>query len=45
MQQIVSVNKIIGDLDYSKIPQLIVLNKTDILAEGEARQLSKADRS
>lgn len=33
-QQIASVNKIIGDLDYVEIPQLIVLNKTDIL-DGE----------
>lgn len=31
LQQIASVGKIIGDLHYSAIPQLIVLNKTDLL--------------
>src|SRR5204862_4406522 len=31
LQQIASVGKIIADLDYGKIPQLIVLNKTDLL--------------
>src|SRR5437763_4736535 len=30
-QQIVSVNKIIGDLHFNEIPQLIVLNKTDLI--------------
>ena len=31
LQQIVSVNKILGDLHFNEIPQLIVLNKTDLL--------------
>jgi GTP-binding protein HflX len=31
LQQIASVNKIIGDLDYNKIPQLVVLNKDDLV--------------
>lgn len=43
MQQIASVGKIIGDLHFGDIPQLIVLNKTDLLdaeaVEGLARQI------
>src|SRR5262249_18038593 len=31
LQQIASVNKIIGDLRYNKIPQLVVLNKDDLV--------------
>ena len=31
LQQIASVTKIIGDLHFNEIPQLIVLNKTDLL--------------
>jgi len=41
LQQIASVGKIISDLDYGKIPQLIVLNKTDLLTDGEVGQLTK----
>jgi len=41
LQQIASVGKIIGDLNYGKIPQLIVLNKTDLLAAGEVERLTR----
>ena len=44
LQQIASVNKIIADLEFGKIPQLIVLNKTDLLdkqaIENLVRQIS-----
>ncbi len=33
LQQIASVTKIIGDLHYNQIPQLIVLNKSDLLGD------------
>jgi GTP-binding protein HflX len=35
MQQIVSVNKILAELNFSSIPQLMVLNKADLLAADE----------
>ncbi len=35
LQQIASVEKIIADLEYDKIPQLLVLNKTDLLSKAE----------
>jgi GTPase len=41
LQQITSVGKIIGDLDYEKIPQLIVLNKTDLLSGEEIESLKR----
>ena len=44
MQQIASVDKILGDLDYGKIPQLIVLNKTDLLGRRRDRS-SRRGRS
>jgi GTP-binding protein HflX len=34
-QQIASVQKIVADLEYGKIPQLIVLNKTDLLTDDQ----------
>lgn len=44
LQQIASVGKIIGDLHFNEIPQLIVLNKTDLLnreaIENLTRQIS-----
>jgi GTP-binding protein HflX len=41
MQQIASVDKIIGDLHYGRIPQLIVLNKTDLMSEDELDALRR----
>jgi GTP-binding protein HflX len=41
LQQIASVQKIIGDLDYGRIPQLIVLNKADLLSEVDVRDLER----
>src|SRR6185295_4421592 len=44
LQQIASVNKIIGDLHYNKIPQLVVLNKDDLVQtdvlDGLMRQIT-----
>lgn len=39
LQQIASVSKIIGDLHYNQIPQLIVLNKVDLLDDGTVEGL------
>lgn len=41
LQQIASVGTIITDLDYGGIPQLIVLNKTDLLDDGDIRDLER----
>jgi GTP-binding protein HflX len=41
LQQIASVAKIIGDLHFNEIPQLIVLNKTDLLKPGDAANLTR----
>ena len=39
MQQIASVDKIIDDLQFNEIPELIVLNKTDLLQRAEIAAL------
>jgi GTP-binding protein HflX len=44
LQQIISVNKIIADLHYTQIPQLIVLNKSDLVAGDIADGLTKQIR-
>jgi GTP-binding protein HflX len=41
MQQISSVEKIINDLEYDKIPQLLVLNKTDLLSKADRETLER----
>lgn len=41
LQQIASVNKIIDDLHFGEIPQLIVLNKSDLLKRVEIGRLAK----
>ena len=41
LQQVRSVSKIIGDLHFNEIPQLIVLNKTDLLTKGAAENLER----
>lgn len=41
MQQIASVNKILGDLNFSSIPELIVLNKADLLHADEIVALQR----
>jgi len=41
LQQIASVDKITSDLHFGDIPQLIVLNKTDLLAAGEIETLMR----
>ncbi|HMT07536.1 MAG TPA: GTPase HflX, partial [Pyrinomonadaceae bacterium] len=41
LQQIASVEKIIADLEYDKIPQLLVLNKTDLLSKAERETLER----
>ncbi|MFM9903754.1 MAG: GTPase HflX [Pyrinomonadaceae bacterium] len=41
LQQVASVNKILGDLSFNEIPQLIVLNKTDLLSREVIDQLSR----
>lgn len=41
LQQIASVTKIITDLEFGKIPQLIVLNKTDLLGTQEIENLTR----
>ena len=41
LQQIASVGKILGDLNYNEIPQLIVLNKTDLLGAEEIENLRR----
>lgn len=40
-QQIDSVGKILNDLDYNEIPQLIVSNKSDLLPEQEIERLAR----
>ncbi len=40
-QQIASVVKIINDLNFNEIPQLIVLNKTDLLKRAEMASLTR----
>ncbi|MBP7375515.1 MAG: GTPase HflX [Pyrinomonadaceae bacterium] len=40
-QQIASVVKIIGDLQFNEIPQLIVLNKSDLLERAEIASLTR----
>jgi GTP-binding protein HflX len=41
MQQIASVNKILHDLEYDRIPQLVVMNKSDLL---DADQIDALER-
>ncbi|MBK8464626.1 MAG: GTPase HflX [Chloracidobacterium sp.] len=41
LQQIASVGKIISDLHFSEIPQLIVLNKTDLLSRDAVESLTR----
>lgn len=41
LQQIASVNKILSDLHYNDIPQLIVLNKADLLSPNEIDNLKR----
>ncbi|MFN0138970.1 MAG: GTPase HflX [Pyrinomonadaceae bacterium] len=41
LQQIASVNKILADLNFGSIPQLIVLNKSDLLAREEIEILKR----
>ncbi len=41
LQQIASVSKIITDLAFGEIPQLIVLNKTDLLRKQEIENLTR----
>lgn len=41
LQQIASVNKILGELHFGQIPQLVVLNKTDLLGSVEVEQVKR----
>jgi GTP-binding protein HflX len=41
MQQVASVNKILHDLEYDRIPQIIVLNKSDLLDEHQIAGLER----
>lgn len=41
LQQIRSVEKILGDLHLDKIPQIIVLNKSDLLSAEEIEELQR----
>jgi len=41
LQQIASVGKIISDLHFTEIPQLIVLNKTDLLGKEAVENLTR----
>lgn len=41
MQQIASVSKIIEDLEFGSIPQLFVLNKIDLVDEGDLETLRR----
>lgn len=41
MQQIASVNKILGELHFGEIPQLVVLNKADLLQSDEIVALQR----
>jgi GTP-binding protein HflX len=40
-QQIASVDKILGDLELGRIPQIIALNKTDLISEDQLKSLQK----
>lgn len=44
LQQIASVGKILGDLNYNQIPQLIVLNKADLIDRNVVDVLMKQIR-
>jgi GTP-binding protein HflX len=41
MQQIESVEKILSDLELNSIPQIIVLNKTDLLSPEQIEDLQR----
>jgi GTP-binding protein HflX len=41
MQQIASVNKILHDLEYERIPQIVVLNKSDLLDKATLSSLER----
>ena len=41
LQQIASVGKILGDLHFNEIPQLIVLNKTDLIEKEAVENLTR----
>lgn len=41
MQQIMSVNKILAELNFGSIQQLVVLNKTDLLADDDIETLKR----
>ena len=41
MQQVASVNKILSELNLNEIPQLVVLNKTDLIDAGEIEALRR----
>ena len=41
LQQIASVGKILGDLHFNEIPQMIVLNKADLLSQDVIEQLAR----
>jgi GTP-binding protein HflX len=41
LQQIASVNKILNDLHYNQIPQIVVLNKADLLSAGDIEVLQR----
>ncbi|MFL6373824.1 MAG: GTPase HflX [Pyrinomonadaceae bacterium] len=41
MQQIASVNKILHDLEYDRIPQIVVLNKSDLLDDQQVAELER----
>ena len=40
-QQIASVNKILHDLEYDRIPQIVVLNKSDLLSGDAVETLER----
>ena len=41
MQQIRSVDKILSELELGKIPQIVVLNKSDLLSEEQIQELRR----
>ena len=41
LQQIASVNKILADLHFNQIPQLVVLNKADLIDTDEVENLTR----
>jgi len=41
LQQIASVNKIIDDLHFNEIPQLLVLNKSDLLSKDDLATITR----